>query len=358
LRELGYEITVGRSGAPEVKGYSQEYLDASSPRSQQIREYLERTGRHGKEAAEIAAHSTRDKKAIHSPGEVMAAHRKLAADFGNQADAVVRAARERVQHQEKPANSFDRVRESLTFARDKNFEREAVVDERALIRDGLRRGMGDVTYAQVRRNLDARIASGEFQRVERASMPGRQFTTAKTIAAEHEIVSRVREGRNHAEPLLSRSQAISIADQHPHLNRAQKTVVEDVLSSPDRIQGIQGFAGSGKTTTLSVIRSAAESQGYQVEGFAPTSRAARQLGEAGVEAGTLRGFLARSATPMPPDQKHLYFVDESSLASSNRGKPSVQQGGQQVALQQAGPGRMGTLKHPSRAVLHEDTCSY
>jgi conjugative relaxase-like TrwC/TraI family protein len=318
LRELGYEITVGRSGAPEVKGYSQEYLDASSPRSQQIREYLERTGRHGKEAAEIAAHSTRDKKEIHSPGEVMAAHRKLAADFGNQADAVVRAARERVQHQEKPAHSFDRVRESLTFSRDKNFEREAVVDERALIRDGLRRGMGDVTYSQVRANLEARIASAEFQRVERASMPGRQFTTAKTVAAEHEIVSRVRDGRNHAHPLLTRSQAISVADHHPHLNRAQKTVVEDVLSSPDRIQGIQGFAGSGKTTTLSVIRSAAESRGYQVEGFAPTSRAARQLGEAGVEAGTLQGFLTRSATPMPPDQKHLYFVDESSLASTNQ----------------------------------------
>jgi hypothetical protein len=38
--------------------------------------------------------------------------------------------------------------------------------------------MGDVTYAQVRGNLDARIASGEFQGVERASMPGRQLTTA------------------------------------------------------------------------------------------------------------------------------------------------------------------------------------
>jgi conjugative relaxase-like TrwC/TraI family protein len=318
LRELGYEITVGRSGAPEVKGYSQEYLDASSPRSQQIREYLERTGRHGKEAAEIAAHSTRDRKQIHSPGEVMAAHRKLAADFGHQADAVVRAARERVQHQEKPANSFDRVRESLTFSRDKNFEREAVVDERSLIRDGLRRGMGDVTYSQVRGNLDARIASGEFQRVERAYMPGHQFTTAKTIAAEHEIVSRVREGRNQAEPVLPRSQAISIADKHSHLNRTQKSVVEDVLSSPDRIQGIQGFAGSGKTTTLSVIRSAAETQGYQVKGFAPTSRAARQLGEAGVAAGTLQGFLARSAAPTHPDQKHFYFVDESSLASTNQ----------------------------------------
>src|SRR5206468_380406 len=131
-------------------------------------------GRSGKEAAEIAAHSTRDRKEIHSPRDVMAAHRKLAADFGHQADAVVRAARERSQHQGKPVNSFDRVRESLTFSRDKNFsntvkrdrvresltfsrdknfEREAVVDERALIRDGLRRGMGEITHAQVRANL-------------------------------------------------------------------------------------------------------------------------------------------------------------------------------------------------------------
>ena len=99
----------------------------------------------------------------------MAAHRKLAADFGYQADAVVRAAWERSQLQEKPVNSFDRVRESLTFSRDKNFEREAVVDERALIRDGLRRGMGEITHAQVLANLDARLASGEFQIVERTS---------------------------------------------------------------------------------------------------------------------------------------------------------------------------------------------
>src|ERR1700723_1133637 len=200
LRQLGYEITAGRSGAPEIKGYTQEYLDASSPRSQQIRDYLERTGRSGKEAAEIAAHSTRDRKEIHSPGEVMAAHRKLAADFGHQADAVVRAARERSQHQARPGNSLDRIRESLTFSRDKNFEREAVVDERALIRDGLRRGMGEITHAQVRAHLETRLASGEFQIVERPqSFPGRQFTTAKTIEAEHEIIRRVHEGQNHTE---------------------------------------------------------------------------------------------------------------------------------------------------------------
>ena len=319
LRQLGYEITAGRSGAPEIKGYTQEYLDASSPRSQQIREYLERTGRNGKEAAEIAAHSTRDRKEIHSLGEVMGAHRKLAAEYGNQADAVVRAARGRAQHPTQEINPQQRVRESVTFARDKNFEREAVVDERAIVRDALRRGMGEITYAQVRGNLSARLASGEFQTVERQHAPGRQFTTARTIEAEREILERVREGHNQVQPVATRAKAILVADRHPHLNRAQKSVVEDVLSSPDRIQGIQGFAGTGKTTVLTVLRSTAEAQCYEVQGFAPTSRAARQLRDAGVEAGTLQGFLARSApSDAAPERKRFYFVDESSLASTNQ----------------------------------------
>jgi conjugative relaxase-like TrwC/TraI family protein len=319
LRQLGYEITAGRSGAPEIKGYTHEYLDASSPRSQQIREYLERTGRNGKEAAEIAAHSTRDRKEIHSLREVTAAHRKLAAEFGNQADAVVRAARERAHYPKQELNPQQRVREAVTFSRDKNFEREAVVDERAIVRDALRRGMGEITYAQVRGNLNTRLASGEFQSVERQQAPGRQFTTARTIEAELEILRRVREGQNRAQPLATRAEAIQVADRHLHLSRAQKSVVEDVLSSPDRIQGIQGFAGSGKTLALGVVRGAVEAQGYEVQGFAPTSRAARQLREAGVEAGTLQGFLVRSVqSDAAPDRKHFYFVDESSLVSTNQ----------------------------------------
>jgi conjugative relaxase-like TrwC/TraI family protein len=319
LRNLGYEIAPGKSGAPEIKGYTQEYLDASSPRSQQIREYMERNGVNGHEAAQIAAHSTRDRKQILLPKEVLDAHRRLASQYGNQPEAVVRTARERMQNKIQPAIPDNRVQESLTFARDKNFEREAVIDERALMRDGLRRGMGEVTYAQVRANLNSRLTSGEFRIVEHGqSTPARQFTTAKTIATEQEIVRRVGEGQNQLESVLSRQQAIAVADEHTHLNRAQKGVVEDVLSSPDRIQGLQGFAGSGKTASLSVVRDAAESQGYTVRGFAPTSRAARQLNDAGVVSETLQKFLAHSADSAAPAQQHFYFVDESSLVSTNQ----------------------------------------
>ena len=272
LRQLGYLIERGRSGAPEIKGYTQEYLDASSPRSQQIREYLEKTGHSSKESAEIAAHSTRDRKEILSPREVLAAHRRLAADFGNQPNAVVRAAREHAQQLQPPTNLAQRANEAVTFARDKNFEREAVVDERLLVRDSLRRGMGEVRYAEVRTSLESRQTAGEFVSVQRsAHQTGRLFTTVKTIAAERQIVKQMREGQNKVDPVMSRQNAIITVDQRSYLNTGQKTVIEDVLSSPDRIQGIQGVAGAGKTTTLEVIRSAAEAKGYQVEGFAPTS---------------------------------------------------------------------------------------
>jgi conjugative relaxase-like TrwC/TraI family protein len=320
LRDLGYEIERGRSGAPEIKGYTQEYLDASSPRSQQIREDLERTGYSSKESAEIAAHSTRDRKEIRSAGEVLAAQRRLAADFGNQPDAVVRAARQRAQQLAPRIDPAQRANEAVTFARDKNFEREAVVDERLLVRDSLRRGMGEIRYAEVRDSLARRQRAGEFVSVQRsAHQTGRLLTTLKAIAAEREIVRLVRAGQNQVKPVVSRQNAITIVDRYSRLNTGQKAVIEDVLSSRDRVQGIQGVAGAGKTTTLEVIRVAAEAKGYKVEGFAPTYSAAKQLAQAGVHSGTLQGFLARAQnSESGPDQKRLFFIDESSLASTNQ----------------------------------------
>ena len=68
LRELGYEIKTGKNQRARNQAVTrEEYLDASSPRSQQIRAHLDRTGWAGAAAAQIAAHSTRDNKEIHTP---------------------------------------------------------------------------------------------------------------------------------------------------------------------------------------------------------------------------------------------------------------------------------------------------
>jgi conjugative relaxase-like TrwC/TraI family protein len=322
LRTLGYEIEPGRSGAPEIKGYSQEYLDASSPRRQQIVEAVARSGFSGPEAAQIAAHNTRDGKQILSPAEVVAAHRQIAAEYGNQDENVVAEAqvRRRSQsHQNSLEERNQQASSALTFARDKGFEREAVLDERAIFVDAMRRGMGEMTYPEVRANFEARIASGEFREVNGSKhSAGRHFTTVGTIQAEKEIILSVLDGQGRSPQLMSIQDAIPLTEARAQLNTTQRKAIEQILTSRDQIQGLQGSAGSGKTTTLSAIRHGAEQNGYTVKGFAPTSRAAHQLREAGVAADTLQGFLARARSSHDPSEKHLYMVDESSLASTEQ----------------------------------------
>jgi conjugative relaxase-like TrwC/TraI family protein len=324
LRNLGYQIEAGKSGAPDIKGYTPEYLEASSPRRQQIEEAVARSGFSGPEAAQIAAHNTRDKKDILSSSEVLAAHRKIAADFGNQADRVVAEARERAAtlQQHQMPDSRVRAQEAVSFARDRGFEREAVTDEREIMRDALRRGMGDLTYSQIRDNFDQRHSSGEFKIVPgQKHETGRQFTTRETIAAELATVGHMQRGQNAVEPIMPKEAATAHAATREFLNPAQRRAIEEVLASQDRVHGLQGLAGTGKTTTLEAIREGAERSGYAVEGFAPTSRAAARLRDAGISAGTLQGFLARGGQDQfrgDPSSRHLYMVDESSLASTRQ----------------------------------------
>jgi conjugative relaxase-like TrwC/TraI family protein len=92
LESLGYELERGRYGQPEIRGYTREYLEASSPRREQIKDHLREQGIDGAAAAQIAAHHTRDSKELLSQDEVLQRHRELAAQFGQQADQVVAGA--------------------------------------------------------------------------------------------------------------------------------------------------------------------------------------------------------------------------------------------------------------------------
>jgi conjugative relaxase-like TrwC/TraI family protein len=317
LRKLGYEIEPGQSGAPEIKGYSQAYLDASSPRSQQIKQQMERVGFQGPEAAQIAAHSTRDRKLTLTAAEVLAAHKEMAADFGNQPQQIIAAARERALSQAEPGHHTD-ARSTVAFAREKVFEREAVVDERLIMREALRRGMGEVSFAETRDEFQRRRNEGEFHSVQgQKYSSGRSFTTPETIAAERANIQHVLAGQSASKPMLSDPAAERQATSRDFLNEKQQAAIREVLTSLDRVHGLQGLAGTGKTTALSAIREGAEHGGYKVEGFAPSSKAAGQLREAGIEASTLQSFLARPKEAGSASQ-HLYMLDESSLASTKQ----------------------------------------
>ncbi len=163
LEKLGYELERGKHGQPEIRGYSKQYLEASSPRREQIKDHLREQGIDGAAAAQIAAHHTRDRKELLSLDEVLQRHRELAAQYGHQADRVVALAREHGQyHVWEPEMQAQRA---VTWARDHVFERSAVQDRRAILEAALLRGMGETTYAQVRLEFERRIEAGEFREV-------------------------------------------------------------------------------------------------------------------------------------------------------------------------------------------------
>ncbi|MEI9980388.1 MAG: MobF family relaxase [Edaphobacter sp.] len=314
LQGLGYELERGKHGQPEIKGYTKEYLEASSPRREQIKDHLREMGIDGAGAAQVAAHRTRDSKELLSPEQVLERHRNLAAQYGHQADKVVAEAQ---AHEQRHVYEPDRIaQQAVTYARDHLFERSAVLDRRELLEAALNRGMGETTYAHIRQEFAQRAARGEFRTVG----AGQQYTTAAMLRMEREIVTRMQEGnqRGVSDPMLVDGRIrIATEDRHPELNTSQRQAVDQIFLSREKMVGLDGVAGAGKTTTLAVIREGAEAQGYKVEGFAPTSRAAQKLADAGMETSTLQKHLARGEKP-DTGERRLYVLDESSLASTKQ----------------------------------------
>src|SRR6202789_3885381 len=263
LKDQGYQIERGRSGQPEIRGYTREYLDASSPRSQQIQAYLEQQGVRGAGAAQIAAHQTRDDKlpAI-THAEMQQQHRDVAAQFGQQPEQVIRAAHERRVEQGAP-QKHQHLESALTYAQEKNLERHAVTDERELMRDALKRSMGEASFAEMRDRFDKRVQLGGLIEVESKS-PARAFTTEQMIGYERDTIAEMRKGQNQDNPLVSPETWRHIEEKHPHLSTGQRAAVDQILNSHDKITGLEGVAGAGKTTSLAAVREAAEEEGYRV----------------------------------------------------------------------------------------------
>jgi len=315
LRELGYEIEQGKDCQPEIKGYTREYLEASSRRSLQIKDHLHQLGLSSAEANDIAAYLTRERKldAV-TRDEMQKRHFHLAACFEDQPQHVVSEARVRQVEKISPERRRREIEAALSYSQEKNLERQAVAHERDLLRDALRRSMGYACFADVRVGLEMRTSSGDL--IERESRrPGRVFTTDRMIEYERDCMSVVRAGQQQYKHLVSAQAWHDICEKHSRLSSTQRAVVERLLSSRDKIVAIESATGAGKTMSLAAIREAAEQDGYEVRGLAPTSGSARKLAESGIESGTLERHLACEEQV---EHKRLYVLDASSLASTKQ----------------------------------------
>lgn len=323
LRRLGYKIERGKNHAPEIAGFSPEYLASESKRSKEITDELERRGFSGAEASSIAAHSTRKEKLNQSPEEVKAAHLANAEKFGNQPQQVVAEAAERRARELKPEQRIDLARKAVDFARVKLSERSSVVEHHEILTEALRFVRGKTGLAEIKAELESQKEVGKFVEVShvRPNAPLWRYTTPEAILDERTVIEAAVHSPQRAP--INRISDESLAGRYPQLNEWQRKIIRESLAAEVKITGIQGSAGTGKSTSLSAVRELAEESGWTVQGLAPTSRAARGLKEAGVEKSeTIQRFLMRE--PVAGSGKNLFIVDETSLAAARQMKAVIE----------------------------------
>jgi len=329
LQELGYEIEIdARTGAPEIKGFSKEYLRESSPRreevqkeAQEMKERLESQGVSVKEGAGLNQAAARADRASkhYDRAEMNERAREMDARYDYQARHAVEHALGIGSNRRSAEEVARRAQEAVTFARDNAMEREAVVEMRKVKVDALRRNLGLTTYEAVMTELAKRQQQGEFIGVIRDQRP-RETTTRNMLQMEQSNIQVMLDGQGQYPPIIGREQARARVEQIANqreikLNDNQRAAVEQILTSRDQVVGLQGGAGTGKTTALSVLRQVVEGEEYEVRGFAPTTRAAQQLSESGIQTETLQKFLRRREEA-PENKNRLFVLDESSLAST------------------------------------------
>ena len=219
-------------------------------------------------------------------------------------------------------------REAVAWAVAHLSEREAVFSRTDLLAAALAWDPGAVTVGDAEREVGELVESGALHAANRP-VPGESLTTDKAVADEKETIALMLEGRDRGVAPMRVRRVDKLLRKGP-LTEGQKAAVKLILSEKDRVVGVQGYAGTGKTRMLNRARALLEKQGYELKGLAPSASAAQTLAaEADIETETLQRFLLRNAgvtegrltkkgakAMREKFKRTVLVVDEGSLAST------------------------------------------
>lgn len=193
---------------------------------------------------------------------------------------------------------------AVDHAIEHSFVREAVVPERKLLTEALKRGIGAVTVEGVTREMQERP-------LIRSEAAGREMATTKEmLALESRLIEFAKGGRGRFLRLGDPNRPCS----RDWFNDGQKAAVRHVLGSRDRVIIIRGVAGTGKTTLEQEIGEALAEAGLPVVALAQSVKASREVlrEEAGfASADTVARFL-KDEEMQESARDGLILVDEAS----------------------------------------------
>jgi conjugative relaxase-like TrwC/TraI family protein len=298
LQDLGFGVQRKRDDF-EIAGMQADVLKRFSRRTALIEKVAKEKGITDPDRkAELGAETRERKESELSWKELRKEWRKrLSGEEWNAISAIYRRERgaARPERGEKLA---------VDHAVEHSFVREAVVPERKLVTEALKRGIGSVTVEGVAREMAKRP-------LIRSDIDGRKMATTKAmLELESKLVDFARKGRGRCRPLGDPERPCS----RDWFNDGQKAAVSHVLGSRDRVMIIRGVAGTGKTTLEQEIGEALVEAGKPVVALAQSVKASREVlrEEAGFAgADTVARFL-KDEKMQESARNGVILVDEAS----------------------------------------------
>jgi conjugative relaxase-like TrwC/TraI family protein len=267
LQELGYGLEFNKSGSFEISGYTKEGLDAFSKRSTERDAALTAKGldkdNASYEARQAAVLSTRNDKTISDSVEANQARWKAEAAGVTGAQQASRSKPKQGTQEERLKSAINAVQASI----DHLSEREMAFHAREIHKEAARFNYGGADPAKLKEAFHVLIEDGKLIQREDG-----KFTTQEAIESEQMMGQRLAAGHGAHEAVMTGSEfekALSAFEERNgfELTSEQRNAAGMILTGDDRFQGVQGLAGTGKTTSLKFVREAAESKGWEVKGF-------------------------------------------------------------------------------------------
>lgn len=369
LAELGYETQItGKHGSFEVSGISREAIEAFSERAKDIREKARELGLSSPKAMEAIAVRSRDAKQHGSSDLAVEKWGQKAGPYRAEIEQVMEAARARTQPRSVLATVrswgealLERITKALGPRPDPMVEsaakarkggelaagysaaagvrhlaeRSASFDRMELLKSALGFAEKGATVRTIESRIDALVGEGVLVKGRAGSEHAERLTTRGLLETERAIINAAKDGAGQGQALLPQDKAeeqiAAIEERRGFaLSYEQKGAALSLLSGANRIQIIQGDAGTGKSTLFGFVNEVAGNEGRAPLFLTSQSALVADMRGEGLEAQTLASVLVPyanhdvrvSLTDTTKDllSDRLVIVEEASMVSTLQAK--------------------------------------